>query len=120
MRLLLAAHICAASRSTCPAPACTHPQSNAPAALSILSRKAQQQEELQDLTSSVRSRLGLRRLIKDELLSLEEFRSACKRLLYHRDLLLRCNIEGLSVRISDGNRVAPDGSLVDIVWNFDM
>lgn len=68
----------------------------------------------------MRTRLNLRHLLRDELVGLDAFRSCCKRLLYHRDLLLRCGIEGLSLRVSDGNRVAPDGSLVNIAWDFDM
>lgn len=95
-------------------------QKHAPSALHILSERARQQQEVSELTTSVRTRLNLRRLLQDELITLQEFHSACKRLLYHRELLLRCNIAGLSVRVSDKNRVAPDGSLVDIAWNFDM
>lgn len=68
----------------------------------------------------MRRRLGLRRLLKDQLVSTQQFQSACKRLLHHRDLLLQCNVEGLSLRVSDGNRVASDGSLVDIAWDFDV
>lgn len=95
-------------------------QANAPAALSILSQKAADQSELAELTTSVRTRLGLRRLIKDELISMQEFRNACNRLLINRDALQQCHIDGLSIRVSDKNRVAPDGSLVDIAWDFAM
>jgi hypothetical protein len=96
------------------------PQAHAPAALAILSRKAAEQAELSELISSVRTRLGLRRLLKDDIISLQDFRNACRRLLINRDALLQSNIEGLSIRVSDKNRVAPDGSLVDIAWDFDM
>jgi len=95
-------------------------QANAPVALAILARKAAEQSELAQLTSSVRTRLGLRRLIKDELISMRDFRNACKRLLINRDVLLQCHIEGLSIRVSDKNKVAADGSLVDISYDFDM
>jgi hypothetical protein len=68
----------------------------------------------------VRTRLGLRRLLKDDLISVQDFRSCCRRLLHHRDQLLRCNIEGLSIRVSDRNKVSDDGLLVDIAWNFEV
>lgn len=95
-------------------------QANAPAALSILHKKVAEQAELSELTTSVRTRLGLRRLLKDEVISMQDFRNACKRLLINREALLQANIEGLSIRVSDKNRVASDGSLVDIAWDFDM
>lgn len=95
-------------------------QDNANAALGILSKKAAEQAELSELTTSVRNRLGLRRLLKDDVISMQDFRNACKRLVMNRDVLLSSHIEGLSIRVSDSNRVAPDGSLVDIAWDFDM
>jgi hypothetical protein len=95
-------------------------QANAPAALAVLTRKAAEQAELSELTTSTRKRLGLRRLLKDDIISLQDFRNACKRLLINRDALLAAHIEGLSIRVSDKNRVAADGSLVDIAWDFDM
>lgn len=94
-------------------------QANAHTALDILARKAADAAELSELTASVRKRLGLRRLLKDELVSMQEFRSACRRLLINRDTLLASHIEGLSIRVSDKNRVAADGSLVDVAWDFD-
>lgn len=68
----------------------------------------------------MRTRLGLRRLVKDELVSAEEYRSACQRLLQNKEVLLHCNIEGLSIRISDRNKVTADGSVVEIAWNFEL
>lgn len=99
---------------------CASLQANASAALAILTRKAAEQAELSELTTSVRNRLGLRRLLKDDIISMQDFRNACRRLLINRDVLLASNIEGLSIRVSDKNRVAADGSLVDIAWDFDM
>ena len=40
-------------------------------------------------------------------------------MLTHRDEL-RDHLDGLSVRISDANRVAADGSCVDIAWDFEL
>jgi hypothetical protein len=95
-------------------------QAHAPAALSVLSRKAAEQAELEQLTTTVRNRLGLRRLLKDDIISMQEFRNACRRLQINKDALLASHIEGLSIRVSDKNRVAADGSVVDIAWDFDM
>lgn len=95
-------------------------QRHAHTALAVLSKKAAEQAELQELSTSVRNRLHLRRLLKDDIVSMQDFRNACRRLLINRDVLLASQIEGLSVRVSDKNRVAPDGSLVDIAWDFDM
>lgn len=94
-------------------------QEHAAAAAAILSARQQLQQELAELTASVRSRLQLRRLIRDALVSPADYKAACRRLLQHREHLLRCNIEGLSIRVSDKNRVAADGSLVDIAWDFE-
>ena len=94
-------------------------QEHAAAAAATLSARQQLQQELAELTASVRSRLQLRRLYRDELVSPADFTAACRRLLQHREHLLRCNIEGLSIRVSDKNRVAADGSLVDIAWDFE-
>jgi hypothetical protein len=89
-------------------------------ALAVLSKKAAEQAEQQELSANVRNRLHLRRLLKDDIISMQDFRNACRQLVIHKDVLLACHIEGLSVRVSDKNRVAPDGSLVDIAWDFDM
>lgn len=95
-------------------------QANAHTARAVLSRKAAEASELQELSASVRNRLHLRRLLKDDIISMQDFRNACRRLLINKDALLASHIEGLSIRVSDKNRVAPDGSLVDIAWDFDM
>eukprot|EP00879_Flechtneria_rotunda_P026801 GHRR01028630.1.p1 GENE.GHRR01028630.1~~GHRR01028630.1.p1 ORF type:complete len:363 (+),score=152.56 GHRR01028630.1:501-1589(+) len=89
-------------------------------AVDIITRRQQQQQELSQLTNEARNRLRLRRLTKDELITHEDYVSACKQLLSNRDLLLRCNIEGLSVRISDKNRVVLDAATVDIACNFHL
>jgi hypothetical protein len=94
-------------------------QEHAAAAANILSKRQQLQQELAELTASVRNRLQLRRLYKDDIVSAADYKAACRRLLQHREHLLRCNIEGLSMRVSDKNQVAPDGSLVDIAWDFE-
>jgi hypothetical protein len=95
-------------------------QANAHTALGILRQKAAEAAELSELTTSVRNRLGLRRLLKDDLISMQDFRNACRRLLINRDILIASHIDGLSIRVSDKNRVAADGSLVDIAWDFDV
>eukprot|EP00775_Hariotina_reticulata_P003645 gene3645-3906_t len=97
-----------------------HGPANGQTAAAILAQKQELQQEIADTTTTVRTRLGLRRLLKDDLISNKEFQSCCKRLLHHHDQLLRCNIEGLSIRVSDKNRVSDDGQLVEIAWNFEL
>ena len=46
-------------------------------------------------------------------------REACRRLLAHREELQPL-LHGLSVRISDGNRVADDGSYIDVAWDAQL
>ncbi|KAF6260981.1 hypothetical protein COO60DRAFT_1637190 [Scenedesmus sp. NREL 46B-D3] len=94
-----------------------HELAHAAASAGVLSQRQQLQQELGQLTASVHNRLQLRRLYRDELVSAADYKAACQRLLRHREHLQRCNIEGLSIRVSDKNRAAPDGSLVNIAWD---
>ncbi|KAF6260983.1 hypothetical protein COO60DRAFT_1637192 [Scenedesmus sp. NREL 46B-D3] len=86
----------------------------------VLSQRQQLQQELGQLTALVRNRLQLRRLYRDELVSAADYKAACQRLQRHREHLQRCNIEGLSIRVSDKNRAAPDGVLVNIANNVEL
>ena len=67
-----------------------------------------------DLTARVRTRLRLRRLLRDPLLAPWQFDAGCGRLLQHA-AVLQPLLEGCSLRVSDANRV--DGSLIDVAWD---
>ena len=47
------------------------------------------------------------------------FCTACQRLLQNADTLLQF-LDGLEVRVSEVNIVAPDGSHIDIAWDFEI
>jgi hypothetical protein len=94
-------------------------QANAHAAAEILSAKQKEAAELEWLTTHTRQRLRLRRLLKDDLLEKRQYEACCKRLLYFQGELQQ-HLEGLSLRVSFVNRVAPGGQLVDIAWNFEL
>jgi hypothetical protein len=92
----------------------THAQSRAPDALRLLTARRQQAARLESLTARTRTRLRLRRLTRDPLVTPWQFESACGRLLQHGAVLAQ-HAEGLSVRVSDGNRV--EGQSVDLAWD---
>lgn len=80
---------------------------------------AQANRRLQDLTQLVVRRLRLRKLVHDQAISKDQYRAGCYRLLKHADRLVGPS-EGLSLRLSDGNRVPGDGSVIDLSWEFSM
>ncbi len=47
------------------------------------------------------------------------FCAACARLLQNADVLLQL-MDGLEVRVSEVNLVAPDGAHIDIAWDFEI
>ena len=51
--------------------------------------------------------------------SMRRFCAACMRLLHNADVL-RNLMDGLEVRISESNLVAPDGAHIDIAWDFQI
>jgi hypothetical protein len=79
-----------------------------------LTQRRSQEARVEDLSARVRRRLRLRRLTRDPLITHNQFESACARLLQHAAALLQ-SAEGLSVRVSDANRV--EGQSVDIAWD---
>lgn len=90
------------------------PQARGGDALAALAAKRAQGARLEDLTARVRTRLRLRRLARDPLLAPWQFEAAAGRLLQHASVLMQ-HAEGLSLRVSDGNRV--EGAWVDIAWD---
>ncbi|KAK9907490.1 hypothetical protein WJX75_004677 [Coccomyxa subellipsoidea] len=85
----------------------------------ILSRRKGQHQRAEDLRRAVERRLRLRRLSHDPAVSHERFCTACQRLLQNADTLLQF-MDGLEVRVSKVNIVAPDGSHIDIAWDFEI
>ncbi|GFH14695.1 uncharacterized protein HaLaN_10801, partial [Haematococcus lacustris] len=75
------------------------------------------QQEVAELVARVRAVLRLRHLAKDEQLSLVDFKAACGRLL-EASAALQHVLDGASLRIAFANRVAADGSFVDIAHDF--
>ena len=94
-------------------------QANAPAAQAILSAKQKEAAELEWITTHTRQRLRLRRLLRDELIERRQYEVCCKRLLHFQGELQQ-HLEGLSIRVSFVNRVAPGGQMVDVAWNFEV
>jgi hypothetical protein len=94
-------------------------QESAPAALATLQRRQQQEAALQDLTTATRIRLRLRRLVRDPLVSPEQYRAACLGMQSASGELLQ-HIEGCSIRVGLVNRVAPGGVWVDIAWDWEL
>lgn len=92
-------------------------QDHGPTALGIIARQQQQAQDEATLITNVRQRLRLRRLLRDELLPMSDFKACIRRLLQHKDVLQPW-LEGLSIRVSDANRVTEEGQVIDIAWNF--
>ena len=61
----------------------------------------------------------LRRLSVDPTLETQQAVSCMERLLHHH-LALSTASDGLSLRISHSNRMAPDASRTDIAWDFEL
>lgn len=74
--------------------------------------------EVAALSGRVRQALRLRRLMRDPALAQRDFESACRRLLERSDDLAH-GLDGSSLRIGFANRLAPDGSCIEIAWNFE-
>ncbi|CAL8469784.1 g9326 [Coccomyxa elongata] len=85
----------------------------------VLDRRKVQHQKAEDLRRAVERRLRLRRLSHDPAVSHDRFCSACMRLLQNADALMQL-LDGLEVRISEVNVVAPDGVYIDIAWDFQI
>lgn len=57
--------------------------------------------------------------MRDESLQDGQFISCCKRMLFNADSLSQL-MEGLSIRISYTNQVVPEGTHIDIAWDFEV
>ena len=98
---------------------CLCSQVHGPEALKVIRRQKAERQRLQDFRNSVERRLRLRRLVRDETLQDAQFISCCKRMLFNSDSLSQI-MEGLSFRISHTNQVAPEGTHIDIAWDFEV
>ena len=94
-------------------------QAEGPALAAHLGRSTRLHEECEQLRGRAQRQLQLRRLMRDPALSHERFRAACLRLMHGGASLMQL-LEGLCVRVSFANRVALDGSRIDIAWDFDV
>lgn len=81
-------------------------------------RKRQQDEDLEIVRSAAERRLRLRRLARDPALSAARFRAACLRMMASQGLSRV--LEGLCVRISFANQVAPAGDVINVAWDFEV
>ena len=86
-------------------------------ALAALRARRDEERRLDDLAARARRALRLRRLTRDPAVAPRQFEAACATLLRHSGALLQ-HAEGLSVRVSDANRV--DGANVDIAWDAEV
>lgn len=77
------------------------------------------EEEAESMRALTERRLRLRRLMRDPSLSHKHFRAACLRMLHGSASLVQL-FEGLSVRVSFANQVAPNGDVIDIAWDFEV
>lgn len=94
-------------------------QANGDRAVAALRRRRIEGEQRQRLLAEVQKRLRLRRLSVDPGLPGDRVQSCCARLLQHSGALVGL-LEGVSLRISYRNQVAPDGSYVDMAWDFEV
>ncbi len=94
-------------------------QSKGPTALAALQKHNAHKQRLEDFRHTVEKRLRIRRLARDETLQDAQFISCCKRMLYNSTSLSQF-MEGLSFRISHTNLVSPEGSHIDIAWDFEI
>lgn len=83
--------------------------------------KAAREDEaaLDVLRHQTERRLRLRRLALDTSVPREKLRSCCVRLNQATDEL-RGVLDGLSVRVSHVNYVAPESNYIDVAWNFEV
>ncbi|GIL79845.1 hypothetical protein Vretimale_12462 [Volvox reticuliferus] len=77
------------------------------------------ESQLAELSSKTRQRLRMRSFTRDPRVTPDRFRRACGLLLEQAAALMPL-LEGCSVRIGFANRVAPDGSCIEIAHNFEL
>lgn len=94
------------------------PQRHGARALSIVTAHSAQEERLKALSDDVRQRLRLRRLLRDDRVDPQAFERCCRTLLKHADAISR-HADGTSLRVGFVNRVAQDGSFIELAWNVD-
>jgi hypothetical protein len=94
-------------------------QEQGPAVVAELEAAAKVEQELAEIARQVEQRLRLRRLFRDPVLSVDEFRSGCCRLLQHRDWLLKY-VENCSLQLSVRNEIATGSRVIDVAWNFEL
>lgn len=94
-------------------------QTKGPQALAVLQQQKTEKQRIEDFRHSVEKRLRLRRLIRDATLPDAQFISCCKRMLYNSTSLSQI-MEGLSFRISHVNQLSPEGTHIDIAWDFEV
>lgn len=64
-----------------------------------------------------RRALRLKRLMKDPRVAARDFDAACARLL-EQAASLAPGLDGCSLRIGFATRMAPDGSCIELAWDF--
>ncbi|GLI68033.1 hypothetical protein VaNZ11_012356 [Volvox africanus] len=75
------------------------------------------ESQLVELSSKTRQRLRMRSFTRDPRVAPDHFRRACILLLEQTAALMPL-LEGSSVRIGFANRIAPDGSCIEIAHDF--
>lgn len=90
-----------------------------PRALTVAQHQKARSQRLEDFRRTVEKRLRIRQLARDPSLQEEQFISCCKRMLHNSDSLSQI-CDGLSLRISHINQVWPDGSGIDVAWDFEV
>eukprot|EP00884_Botryococcus_braunii_P019096 jgi/Botrbrau1/5870/Bobra.0366s0049.1 len=96
-----------------------HILENGPAVRARKTGKKAEAARVADLQARVRQKLRLRRLLRDPALPVDRFASACERLLGLAPAV-GALLESASIRVSYVNQVAPDGSHIDIAWDFEV
>ena len=94
-------------------------QSKGPEAAAIQRLLQRRKQALEELRTSVEQRLRLRRLQRDPSLDEQRFISCCQRLL-NKSMVLSNLMEGMSYRISHVNSVEPDGSFINVAWDWEI
>ena len=86
-------------------------------ALDALENRKKEDRSIEKLQQQVRQRLKLRRFLRDTALDVQKFRGCCSRLLADAATLAILT-ESMSLRVSEKNGIAEDGSIIDIAWDF--
>ncbi|KAG2434061.1 hypothetical protein HXX76_007789 [Chlamydomonas incerta] len=89
------------------------------AALTALRARQHEDTGLSELTERVRNRLRLRSLTRDPRVAPAHYRRACG-LMLEQAAALGALLEGATVRVGFANRLAPDGSAIEIAWNCEL